>query len=211
MDTTKQAGLWDALKRLWSKWRGQGEFQGPTPTEDQVVDSFARDMAEKILWPQANELIKQVVLEANKAGLPHNYLPYVFWLLVEQYRSWPEMHPKASGALKLARDLAVSQMVVPNYRPALSIPPSEYEPAVDQVMKGLGMWALRDMGNALLRGYASTLKKWERLMARAVGDTLPADKAGIYLKTLFEAYLARQPGQFLDGMLLERVVLGLLR
>jgi hypothetical protein len=211
MDTTKQAGLWDGIKRLWRKWRGKGDYQGPTPTEDQVVDSFAEDFLTKKVWPQGNQFIKQVVLEANKAGLPHDYLPYVFWMLVEGRKHWPQMDPESAKALRLARDLAMSQGLMPNYRPAMRMPPPELEATVDRVLRGLGFWVLKDMGSALLRDYAASLQKWQGLMAKVVGDTLPAEKAAIYLKMLFETYLKRRPGHFLDGMLLERVVFGLLR
>ena len=158
------------------------------------------------MWPQTTAFLRQVVLEANKAKLPHIYLPYVFWNLAQNRKGWPNMHPKAAKGLRTAVDLVKSQGDMPNYKSALSLPPPELEAAVDRTIQGLAMWTLNGMSPTLLKGYATLLKKWGAQMARAVGETLPADKAGMYLKLLFEEYLRKQPAHFLDGMLLERVV-----
>jgi len=206
MDTTKEAGFWDGLKRRWRKWRGKGDFEGPTLSEDQVVKRFAEDMVEGVLWPLSAPFMRQVVLEANKANLPHTYLPYVFWILVENRQRLPRMHPKELEALKIGLDIVKSQGDMPNYRPALAIPPPELETAVDDVLSNLARWSLVGMGSQMLKGYTEALKKWTGQMARAVGESLPADKAGMYLRMLFETYLQKQPAHFLDGMLLERAI-----
>ena len=212
MNATKQAGLWDRIKR-W--WRGTGspkrDFAGPTPSEDQVVSDFAEDFVQRVLWAQTTPFLRQVVLEANKAGLPHRYLPYVFMVLDLSYQDWPDMSPSMTRGLKIAVDLLRTQGELPNYRPALSLPPPEFEDAVDRVVQGLGLWSVTGLSAALIRGYASMLKKWSNQMARAVKDTLPADKAGMYLKLLFEEYLRQSPRHFLDGLLLERVLAALIR
>lgn len=206
----KNAGAWDGLKRRWKKWKGKRKFTGPTPSEDQVVDHFADDFVEHVLWPSSTSFLRQVVLEANKAGIPSQYLPYVFWALVDGRKWWPNMHPMMVKGLRIALSLVRSQGDMPNYRGALSTPPPEMHTALDQTIKGLAMWTLNGWAPSLIGGYTKMLKKWERQMVRAVGDSLPSDKAMAYLKVLFEGYLRKQPGRFLDGMLLERVVFDLL-
>lgn len=208
MDTTKQAGLWDKIKRLW---RGKRDYEGPTYTEDQVVDKFAEDYVQQYVYPKSPEILRQIVVEANKAGLPHVYLPYVFWLIVEARNEWPDMHPKQAKALQIAEDLVMTQGDMPNYRPAVTLPEPEYEVAVDQVVRQTAMWALGALSASLLRGYAAALKKWAPVMVGAAGGDLSDKEASAYLRMLFEIYLEKRPHQFLDGDLLERVVFGLLR
>lgn len=207
----KEAGLKDSLKKLWEKWWGKGQPESPVLGEDEIVFAFAEDLVTEVLWPITTSTLRQVVIEANKAGLPHEYLPYVFWILVENKNRWPRMHPKEKEALQIALQLVISQGEMPNYRPAMSLPPSEMEPAVDQVVGGLAKWALIHMGSHVAKGYSSLLSHWANRMARATGDTLPVGKAGMYLRLLFETYLREKPRHFLDGVLLERVIFNIVR
>jgi hypothetical protein len=210
MGKTKRAGVWGKLRGLWKKWRGRRDYKGPTLSEDQVVDKFAEDLVKNVLWPLSPLILRQFVEEANKVGLPHKHLPYVFWLWVDQRSDWPSMHKGSAKALRFARDLVMSQGDMPNYRPATSPPPVEYEMPIDQILIRVGNWAYGKMRGAFARGLADRLQKWTPAMARATAATLPADKAGLYLQALFESYLEKRPEHFLDGYHLEQIVFGLM-
>jgi len=209
MDTQKQAGLWGKVKDLWRKWTGGQEYQGPSASEDQVLDAFADDFVRNFLWTLGPIVIRQAVVEGNKAGIPPEYMPYLFWLWNEGRSSWPEMAADKYLGLKVAKDLTKAQRSMPNYRPVLKIPPPELEPQIDKALSSLALWAATKMLILLMEGYDKFLGKWTPAMARAVGPTLPKNKAGIYLQLFFEDSVRRQSGQFLSGALLDDVILGL--
>lgn len=211
MDTHKQAGLWDSVKRLWRKWTGGEEYSGPTSTEDQVLDGFVEDLVEKGIWPLSPVILRKFVEEANKAGVPSEYMPYVFWLWNDKRTSWPQMAPRSVLALKIARDIVASQGDMPNYLAYMSMPPPEMEPAVDQVLERLGFWASGGMLGQIVRVFSATLTKWTPAMERAVGDTLPLGKSMVYLTVLFKDSLRRSSAQFVDGTILDDIFLGLLK
>jgi len=209
MDTQKQAGLWGKVKDLWRKWTGGQEYQGPSASEDQVLDAFADDFVRNFLWKLGPLAVRQAVVEGNKAGIPPEYLPYLFWLWNEGRSSWPEMTTEEYLALKVAKDLTKPERTMPSYRSALRIPPPELEPAVDKAIKRMAFWGATKLLAVLVRGYNNYLEKWTPAMARAVKAALPKDKAGLYLQLFFEDSVRRQSGQFLSGALLDDVILGL--
>ena len=203
--TKKTAGVWDSLKRLWKKWTGKPSYQGPSRTEDSVVDAFATDLAKTAIAPQSKAFVRQVAVEASKAGVPSEYLPYIFWLITEKRDGWPPLDPGQAEALSIARSLTLSEGDMPFYTSTMTVPPVEMESRVDQAIDKVAMWAWGPMSAKMLRGYSAALKKWAPQMA-SVATELPPDKSATYLKMLFEAHLSRNPDRFLDGPLMERVV-----
>jgi len=200
-----QAGLWDRIKSLWRKWTGKTDYQGPNRTEDEVVDAFAEDFVENVMWPMTSQIVAQLVIAADKAGIKRKYLPYVFFIWNRAEKEWPRMPPIQRVWLRWARSLVVSQGDMPNYYLDPAMPAAKDEEKIDAAIQAFAFW-LASKGRAhLLRGYSKKLDKWGPHMLRA-RPSLPANKASIYLQSLFETYLSKDPRMFLDGDDLETAV-----
>ncbi|MHC4780880.1 MAG: hypothetical protein ACYTFG_20100 [Planctomycetota bacterium] len=200
-----QAGLWDGLKRLWRKWTGKAEYTGPTRTEDEVVDAFAEDFVENVMWPMTTEILRQIVIAADQAGLKREALPYLLFVWNRSEKEWPRMPVLQKVLIRWARNLVRSQGEMPNYQAEHYLPPPSDEAKIDQALLAFGFW-LAGKGRAqLIRGYSKKLSKWAPAMLRS-RPSLPANKASIYLQSLFQTYLKKDPRRFLDGDLLWQIV-----
>jgi hypothetical protein len=198
--------MWDRVKKLVKRWTGKSEYAGPTRSEDDVVKAFAEDFVEKVMWPMSSEIVNQLISAGKRAGLRSEHLPYLFSVWNGGAGGWPRVARDVKEWLQWSSRFVISQGDMPNYQ---GIPgemlDSEEEWRIDQAIQEFGTWLASKGHAALLRGYWDKLKKWAREMHRA-RPSLPGDKAWMYLQALFQNYLKRAPGMFLDGYYLEPLV-----
>ena len=198
--------LWDSLKNLWRKWT-QSEYRGPDLTENQITDKVAEAVADAI-EKQSKPFVRQVAIEANKAKVPTEFWPYVFWLIDSAKQHWPTMGAMSRGALELGRDVMRETGDLPDYKGAVVLPPADLEGTLDGALKATAFWAATTMSKAILGAYSKALRYWAPAMAKATEGELPPDKALPYLKRLFEAQLERNPGLFFQGDLISQWMFG---
>ena len=165
---------------------------------------MAADTA-RLMLGYGKPFVRQVVIEANEAGLDPGLLGYVFWAIVEGRKHWPAMKPKLKASLDLGRDLMVAGGDVPSYRGSMLLPATgEDEQRVDAVLKTMAFWVGSQMNASLIGGYMGILDKWEGAMQKATEGRLPKNRALPYMKALFEAQLDDNCSRFSLGSLLCR-------
>ena len=202
--------LWDSLQKMWRGW-ARSEFYGPSPTEDEVVEKIAEDFA-TVIEAQGKPFVRQVVIEANKAGLPKSSWQYLFHAIAGDPAGWPQMPDVLRNALLFGRQVMSRAGVTPNYRDGLDVPLENLEGQIDQAIKGVAFWVAKEMVGTLHKAYLKLLQKWRRAMRAATKDTrLPDDKVLPWAKQLFEAQVERNPMQFRLGNLLDQFFFRLLR
>jgi hypothetical protein len=202
--------LWDTLKKHWHKWTGSPTYRGPSLSEDQIVDKVADEVGSAI-EKQGNAVVRQIVIEANKAKVPPAALPYTFWLITSARKHWPEMSKLKGAGLSFARDIMAETGVTPLYRDAMALPPAEQEGAIDQAVNKVAFWAASSLALEIHKVYRKALVKWERPMQKATEGQLPPDKALPYLKRLFEAHVERNPARFVTGDLIDQWLFSLIK
>lgn len=193
--------LWGSLKRLWRRWTG-GLYAGPTLSENQVTDKVAEDLVSAI-EKMGKVIVRQVIIEANKVGLPPSSYPYLFWVLLRDRSGWPKMHKINKRGLGFLQTVLSETGEEPSFQGAFPLPPAGKEALIDKALDALGLWAAAGLGLKILKVYHKSLSKWEGAMQKATADRLPPDKARTYLKVLFETQVERNPAQFYKGYLID--------
>lgn len=196
------------LERFYEKLTGK-PMEGEAPDELGLTRQVAKDL-DKALMPHGSAVTRQVIIEANKAGWPPEYLQYIYFTLMESPESWPKMTPAQTGALNFAKELMTRAGKVPAYHSGLALPDGELEPLVNTILQRLALWAQSGLAALVMKSYQGVLKKNERATQRVVEGRLPPKKALVYLDTLFKRFIKTNPQWFANGDFLRRAFVHLL-
>jgi hypothetical protein len=150
--------------------------------------------------------VREIVIEANRLGVPPDDLPYVFWALNTK-AGLPKLDAKQQQALDMMLTIMNRTGVMPNY-------PSAFKPtdnlatdsAVDVVARHMGAWALRTMYPALLQAYRAALQSQVRYVTKLTNGQVKKGNEFEFLRLAFRQILSLQSRMFRDGELLRRVV-----
>ena len=118
---------------------------------------------------RANSVVRQIAFEADKAGMPMEFLQYVFYTLNEQQRRWPSLTKDQKKSLSWALRLVNETDAMPRYHAGLQVPPTEYEFTVDAAIQALAVWCNTTLFYEVLKDFKVALKKF----ARAYGKAAP--------------------------------------
>jgi hypothetical protein len=180
----------------------------PESKEQQLLGRFLRAF-ERVVLKQGSAFVRQVAVEADNAGVPLEWLPYVFFVIREQRRDWPPMGAGAERALGVGRDIMEASGSTPSYREILGVPPSEIESALDAALQRLATWCLSTLAISIGKGFADLLKKYARPIEKLRED-IPKGKGTTYLRAVATQALNDNPTRFPNGLLLWDVLYSLL-
>jgi len=176
----------------------------PERPEQALIRRFAEDFSRAVL-KQSSPFVRQVAVEAGKAGLAPQWLPYVFYTLMEAQESWPTMSKGMTRALAIGRDIMKETGAAPSYRGSLQLPPVEAEEAVTKALVGLATWCYSGMTLAIGRDFQKLLKKYEREAAR-VGENVPEGQEAVYLRVMLTHALDENHTRYPNGYILWRIM-----
>jgi len=151
-------------------------------------------------WKHARPFYRQIAIEANKFGLSGAGIQYMFWVVFENRKSWPNMGPSLTRALADCIVIAANAGGVPNYSRNLEVPPIDEENLLDKAIVSLANWGSDVLGPALKRD-------WDRIVANGV-KSLPEDmkrKGPSWLDNRFRSELAKHPWGFVHSALLRSI------
>lgn len=84
--------------------------------------------------------------------------------------------------------------VVPDYRPGMTLPQgSDQEAIIDQLVKDVAFWCVRDMTISLLQAYGKLLEKHAPAFALARPDVSQQNRT-TYLDSYLQVTLRQHPG-----------------
>jgi len=156
----------------------------------------------KLILPQSKAVIREVVTRAAQAGLPQAALQYIFFLLMERPKEWPNMPGDQKKALMAARNIIQEANEVPTYTDGLQLPPEELEGAIDGVLQGVGAWASKTLGKELRGLYRGVLKKYTSAFKEVLPEGMGGRHTLPYLEALFESMLENQTRAIPNGLFL---------
>lgn len=169
----------------------------------------ARKMAEhlyKLILPQSKAVVREVVTQAARAGLPQESLQYLFFLLVERPKEWPAMPADQKQALMAARSILQETNDVPTYTDGLQLPPESLEGAINGVLQSIGAWAAKNLGKELRGAYKGVLKRYAPEFQSSLPEGIDKRHTVPYLEALFESLLENHPRAFPNGHFLTNIV-----
>lgn len=175
---------------------------GGARPELKIFKAMAKDFGGK-LKGQGKAVVRKVTTVSNQAGLPPEYLPYVFFVLVEQVQNWPEMMPEQAKALRLGRLLMVEGSAVPNYRGQVQLPPSELEEAVGEILKRVGFWVQSKLSAELVGEYQKLLQQNMSKIKGILKDRVAPDKIPQVADGSFRLLVSEHPEWFTGGKRLQ--------
>jgi len=143
---------------------------------------------------QGRNLVRQMLARSAKKGLPKELAKYLFFTVVEQKATWPAMPPSSVKALSVGVSLMLDAGVVPDYRTGMSIPQGDQESDIDQLIKDIAFWCVRDMTISLLQTYSRLLEKYAPAFALARPDISQQNRT-TYLDSYLQVTLRQHPGQ----------------
>ena len=176
----------------------------PEPPEQKLIKRFAEDFSREVL-KQSRSFVKQVAVEAGKAGLAPKWLPYVFYTLVESQESWPTTSKGMERALAIGRDIMKATGDTPSYRGSLQLPPSEAEEAVNKALEGLAMWCYSGLAIAIGKAFSKLLKRYAGEV-QGLGANVPKGHEDTYLRAVLMQALDNNYTRFPNGNLLWRIM-----
>lgn len=197
---------WD---RVFEKLYGHAPDQDAPPAYYGVLKKIALDFLDN-LTGHSNEIIRQVALEAMKAGADE-YLQYVFFVFVERTREWPAMPPSKTRALHALRAILVEAGDVPTYTDGLVVPPKELEQDVNQTLIGLAEWAAGPFRMTLDKELLQTIRRHEQELERTLplGSPVISDMDALLWRAHFQYHLEQHPMAFNKAYLISQVIRGL--
>ena len=116
---------------------------------------------------RANSVVRQIAIEADKAGMPMEFLQYVFYTLNEQQRRWPSLTANQKKSLNWALRLINETNAMPRYHAGIEVPPTEHEFTVDVAIKELAAWCNTVLFRDVLKDYKDVLKKHAKAYGKA--------------------------------------------
>jgi len=194
-------------KAIHQKLFGRGIGQ-PETEENKLLARIMKDF-EAVVLKQGKAFVRQVAIESDKAGVPMEWLPYIFFLLKEQRKNWPDMPKKQERALAVGRDIMDAAGDTPPYHAALRLPPSEIEEAVDTAFQNLALWCQTILASTIGQGLVKIFKKYAKAIEKLRPD-VPKRRGPIYLRAAVMLALETRPTQFPHGLLLWDVLYVLL-
>jgi len=196
---------WDAaFQKLYGRPAGK-----PAPPYLATLQAMGKDLI-KLLEKQHKVIIRQVVIEATKAGLG-DYLQYVFFVLNERPQEWPNLSPKQRAGLASLQDILSTTGGTPTYTGGLQVPPDDLEPAVDAALTELASWARMDFRKRLMVEYTGLAKKYMPALNRYITLDPKDDFSVTMVKALFEIVVEEHPNLFDQGHFLWSILVDLLR
>jgi hypothetical protein len=188
------------LTRFWENISGQPHSSGAP--ENEILQKILSEWETAALG-KGKDFGHQVITESNKAGLPPESLQYVFWVLVEQSRTW-NLSGTARRALILARDLMVRSDRVPAYNLGFQKIPAELEDQVDQVISRMSLWAQGVLVAGLKADLMKAAERHKRPMARILKrhDGLEG-KTLVYIYQALQGAVVTEPGWFKNPDLMQ--------
>lgn len=148
---------------------------------------------------------RQIIIEAHKAKLDKSYYQYLFFVIIEQRRNWPNMPQKEKQALTIARDIMTQFGTTPNYYDNLKIPPRSEELKITLIIHKLAFWCRSTMASELLGVYIKLLKQ-QSVEYLKLYPGVPPQKVFARLKFLFEKALHETPRIFIDPYITQAIV-----
>ncbi len=133
-------------------------------------EKVAKDALEAFsskITARANSVVRQVAIEADKAGMPMEYLQYVYYTLNEQQRRWPNLAKRHKAALQFALRLVNEVGAMPRYHAGIQVPPTEFEATVDTAITALAAWCNSSLFFDILKDYKGILKQFSKPYVKA--------------------------------------------
>lgn len=180
----------------------------PALTPEPVTHAMFRAIQEGLYdaaLAQGKAVVRQIVIEAHKAGIDKTYFQYLFFVLVQEQANWPGLSGRGKDALSTAVDLMVQSGALPNYRDGLQIPPVSEEPKITKTIQQLARWAQGPLAGALQTTYIKLVEKQQKPYLKAFPGTSP-QQAYARLTRLFEADLYERPRNYTNPHLTQRIV-----
>lgn len=158
-----------------------------------------------ILKDQGKVAVREIVIEANRAGVSSEDMSYIFWALATD-KGLPDQGPRHK-VFQVMLDIMARTGVMPNYQRAFQIPEStDTDLAVDTIALHMGMWAARTMLPALTTEYVKVLMRVAHKVPEATDGDVPVSNGVAYLNHVFREVLTLRSSMFEDGELLRRVL-----
>lgn len=190
----------DFYEQMWGHRLDDPQGEEKVKLLKRVAEDFVN-----VLDKQGNAIIRQVVLEAQKAGVPSQFYPYVFFSLMEQMRAWPRMSKWLQDALKMVKEILFHSGKTPSYSSSLKLPDVQMEEAVETTLEALALWGGTKFTATLLGEFSELIKKYKP----ALGKIQPDLDRQLWDDALHTGLLetARdRPHTLPDGLLLNRVL-----
>jgi len=175
-------------------------YWGHTPGNEPAEMSTLKGMASEFAWAAyklAPTFIRQVAVEGTRAGLPKETIPYLYWVIFDNYRNWPPLQEKPKQALVMAKTIAGSAGGIPNYGKNLPIPAKSEETLVDRALVGVAAWCLTTMVPSLKRSWNETVSSNAKFLPK-VG----INKGPEWLDARFRDELMHHPQTMVESAIL---------
>jgi hypothetical protein len=187
--------------KVYEKLYGRPITQpGPLPEAavmEKVVDAFSDSLLGK-----GSQIRKQVYMEANKAGLPLNMVPYFLALLNEGSLNWPSMSSDQELGLRLIVDVLKESGAFPAYKMTV-LPGLEYDKPMDNALKNLGLWGQTRFLADLFKDYAAIIKHHQGTFLKARPE-VPKGSEGVILNIYVRDSVKKRPHNYQFGHLVQK-------
>jgi hypothetical protein len=180
------------MSGFWTKLLGKDESFKTLARIAQAMGSDIHAAALKV----GKELPGLVRNSCKKAGLPSDSHGYVFWLLVDEDRFWPPMHPDKKQSLLWAVKMMDMASATPPQDESYQLPEEADERKVEAVILACADWAHNSLRQRLVVAYLASLKSRTPAAAKLLGVSQP--EAKIELGTAFLMGLKHNPRWFKD-------------
>lgn len=197
------ARLSDKFRRLYEQMTGRA-FDGPERPENQILRRMGREFYKNIT-DQGRNINRHILALALEKGVPKESLQYVFWVIFESRRRWPNMTWEEVRALAFARDVMIRSGDILPYGDGLRVPTAEVEAQVDAAIRAIAKWASTKMAGGLLRVYIKLLSRYSAELG-ALKPEVPPKAYFAYAKLLFEDAVENYRGWWPDPDMLERAI-----
>jgi len=166
----------------------------PEPVYLKVLQGLSRDVADAF-EKRAKEIIREVVTISKEKGLSA-YLQYVFFVLMEDSKSWPDMPDHRKKKLRLICSVLSRSGDTPTYTDGLTTPPSDLEARVDETLLALAEWGYH-FGRSLRQEFKEIVRKSQPKIARKLRGIDSALIIGMFEMSVAKYPLAYPKGHFL--------------
>lgn len=183
---------------------GYPSDQAGPPPEAPIVEQAAEDFAEAIL--EKSVLVnRQISAEIREAGIPADFIPYLYALLDDGPPSWPVLSSEQQQGLDLALDILRNSGDKP-VLPLRVLPGRQYEREIDTALKNLGQWSQTKFRAEIIRDYAKTLQRHQGAL-RKLHPEIPRGSEGSVLSTYLQEALKRRPFNYNFGNLAKKALI----
>ena len=175
-----------------------------TTNPEDLVKVIGNDMM-PILKEQGHAIVREIVTEANKQGIPPKDFPYILWALAQE-KTLPDMGLRVKG-YRVLWDIMTRTGALPAYHKAFEVTKDPVvDAAVDAIALYMSVWSIRILMPFLTTAYLRVLTKHVKQVPQVTDGTVSEKNGTGYLNYIFREVLDLRSSMFEDGELLRRVM-----